>query len=330
MSNIVQQMGVSPLIERFHHFAEDSGLAEAMGGPEALERGVQNLLQGALPLAAELMQLEMQGRDLSDAVNDPDNAPHVSRIHGFLEDFMTMKVPSELMPWARRFASSPVEEMNTVSRGIAKLALRSPNPIARALGRFLIFETLVIGQRLALRSSETSLERIGGRARDVEIIAERELKVVEASVELGDEVLEAEDPIGAMELLSMLGLTGHVQELHKELQTMTRDVGEQLRRRERILEVSEKLDPKDAVVLLNGTAEEFGEEKLSAEQLRRRHPGHLGDVSDAAVWKRTERLPGKIEKAMASDEPAGPPKGSLLEILDEVEQTHAEDAETVQ
>ena len=292
----IEEPDTGQLVSGFLGLMETSGLAEVVGGQEVLKAGIQELVNGALPLAAELVMIESQGRALADSVNDPENAPYVSKVHGFMEDLLTLDVPAELLPWARRIVRMSPSEALTMRRATTTLALRGTNPMSRALGRFFLFEALCIIQRFELLASGIELKALGGRSRDVETIAEREVAIAEAAPAYGNALLDLDDPMGLLQALGLVGLDGHLQALKAELAVLKKEMTETLERRRRILQVSEQLHPADAILLLNETADEFGEERLSARQLRTRHPGHLGELSDAAIWKRVERLPEKIER----------------------------------
>ena len=112
----VEEPDTGQLVSGFLGLMETTGLAEVVGGHEVLKAGVQELVKGALPLAAELVMLDSQGRDLADAVNDPENAPYVSRVHGFIKDLLTLEVPAELLPWARRIVRMSRSEALTLRR----------------------------------------------------------------------------------------------------------------------------------------------------------------------------------------------------------------------
>ena len=292
----IEEPDTGQLVTGFLGFMETTGLAEVVGGQEVLKAGIQELVKGALPLAAELVMLDSQGRDLADAVNDPETAPYASKVHGFMEDLLTLEVPGELLPWARRIVRMSPSEALTLRRTTTTLALRGTNPMSPALGRFFLFEALCIIQRFELLASGVQIEALGGRGRDVETIAERELAIAESAPAYGDALLDLDDPMGLLQMLGLVGLDGHLQALKAELAVLKKEMTETLERRRNILQVSEQLHPTDAILLLNETADEFGEERLSVRQLRARHPGHLGEVSDSAIWKRVERLPEKIQR----------------------------------
>src|SRR5947208_2260964 len=87
---------------QFVDLVDRTSLAEAMGGRATLERGLDELRAGVLPLVAELVQAERQGTPLARAVHDQERHPHLVRVHGWLADLIDMAVPADLQPWARR------------------------------------------------------------------------------------------------------------------------------------------------------------------------------------------------------------------------------------
>ncbi len=277
---------------------DSTGLAEMVGGRAVLEQGVRDLAAGAMPLAAELLRLQHQKRDLADAVNDPDNAPYATQVHGYLADALALEVPAELVPWCRRIVEMPPPaNTDELQRALVHWALRPDNELVRAVARFAVFELLCMIQRLVLLREGVRLESVLGRPDDVAIIAERELQIAEEADAYQASLLETESPLGLLEVLSVAGLAEHVELLREQLKSATRDVHEVLKRHMRIREVAEQLDPVDSVVLLNAVADQLGEQRLTASQLRRKHPAVLEDMTDAAVWKRHERLEESVRRA---------------------------------
>lgn len=299
MSNIVPlEVGdLGHLMHGFKSFMAATGIEEILGGPDVLDEGLRQLSLGAMPLAAELVTLTEQGWDLSDIVNDPDGAPHTCRVHGFVEDLLTMRVPQELEPWARKlWKMVPPPEVTVMRKGIVTLAVNAANPMARALGRFFVFEAVCMIQRLDLLDSGVHLEVLDGSRGDVEVIAESELRILEEASDYQKVVVDLDDPLFLLQVFGLKSMDKHIEGLRREVTLLTREMHERLEKRRELCEVAARLDPKDGVVLLNYTAETLGTQELAAHQLRARHPGHLSDVGDAAVWKRKERLPEKVAR----------------------------------
>lgn len=298
--------GLGLVMDGFFAVFEQTGFADVIGGPEVLKEGMNDLLLGALPLAGELVQAERRQVSLADAVYDPDNWPHLALVHGFIVNLLTMNVPEELIPWASRLASMvPPPEIGALHHTLVATAVQDPNPIARALSRFIVFESVCLIQRLALLHDGVHVEAVGGRRRDVETVAETELRFLENADVYQAELLALEDPLQLLNMCGLVSLTRHLEVLKDELAFVSKEINEQLARRQRLLAIADRLDPKDRIVLLNGVADTFGEESVASHQLRRLNSGHLDGLSDEAIWKRKSRLPEKV-KGLNLDEDGYP------------------------
>jgi hypothetical protein len=271
------------------------GLPELVGGIEALDAGLKDLKAGLLVVAADLVMAEWQEVDLADAVLDPVRFPHAARMHGLLDDLLSMNVPAELERWVRKIArAGPLPDVPEINRAIATLAVAAANPFHRALARFGLFELLCLRQRLLLRQGRVQLEVMGGRRRDVEDLAEAEVDAACALAASGPDLLAIDDPLATIEKMATLALARYVELLRRELADLSAAMQAQLGRRERILAAMARVDAADAVLILNQVADEFGEERLGAMQLRQVHPLLLGELSRDAIYKRVERLPEKV------------------------------------
>jgi serine/threonine-protein kinase len=305
----------TPFLPWFVRQLERTGLAEIAGGAAALEAGLQELQQGLLVVAAELVNGERLSRDLCDMVGEPELFPHTCRMHGLLADTLEMAVPEELARWARRLAAmAPPPEAPEIRRALAAFAATSGNPFHRALARFLLFEWLCVRQRLALRRDGVQLQALNGSHRDIEVLAWREVAILPTLAGSGIGCLEVEEPLSLLEQAVMGCLDSHIQTLKRELAHLSREVHDGLARRKAILAAAARVEPADAILILNETADEFGEERLTAEQLRRSHPLLLGGVSDDALYKRVERLPKRV--ANGTKEKAKTLADILIDIME--------------
>ncbi len=294
---------------------EQVGFAELVGGREAFRKGMGELRLRLLPLVGELAVAAEQAVELSEAVLDTEQFPHLAEFHGVLADAFELPAPVELAAWLRKVAKmGRLPATDQLGHLLAKVATSSPNLARRELARLGLFELVCLQHRLRLRKDRLHLETIGGRRRDVEILAEVELDV--ATV-LAASLLEVSDPVGLVLQMANEAMQRYVDVLRSELGALTRDVHDQLERRQTILEAAERVNPADAVILLNETANEFDEERKSARQLRRAHPGLLGRMSDDLIYKRVERLPRLVA---AGTSPRAPSLAdTLVEIMQEMQ-----------
>jgi len=162
-----------------------------------------------------------------------------------------------------------------------------------------------------LHVSGERLELVGGGSQDVEAIAEAELREGESRPALRESLFAQDDPLRMLEVFGLVRLADHAKNLKSELATASVEIRTWLDQREKVLDLEALLAPADAVILRNGTANLFEEEELTAEQLRRRHPGLLGHVSEESIWKRKERMIGKIRKGELRKVEGGP---TLLDV----------------
>lgn len=293
---------------------EREEVVDLVGGHEALDEGLRALAAGVIPVAGELAAAAAAGVELSEAVFDGERFPHLVRVHGFVSDLLVMDLPEEVLPWARRLVSSgPPPSARSLRRTAAAAAL-SGSETVRHLARLCLFEALCLNQRLVLMAEGARLEAVGGRARDVEAIAEREVDLALAWRDYGEDLLAMDDPLPTLVAAAVVGLDGHVEGLRAELGALRADVHEALHRRQQIFEVMDALPPDQAVLVENECAGDLGEEKLEADQLRERHPGLLAGLSRDAIYQRVHRLPDRIERLRAR--PVGRrPSRSLADLI---------------
>jgi hypothetical protein len=274
-------------------FFDQTGLAELVGGRDALETGITDLRAAALPLYAELLQLRERNEPLAGAVFDEQRYPHLTRFHGWIHDVLALPVPEPMLPWIERIvALAPALDGKVVDRMFGLLAFKSFGLAERELGRLLLFESLCVGQRFQLRRAGVDIEVLSGRCEDIESLAERELVKAETKHQYREALAGLDDPGGMIRVImgaSVASLDAYVETLRREVAWISRDIAKRLNARREILRALEQTDPADAVLIRNAYAEAFGDERVTVEQLRLRHPGLLGSVSSIAARKRLER-----------------------------------------
>lgn len=296
---------------------EASGLADVIGGRRALEAGLDELRIALLPIASELLVAAEKGVDLATAVLDIQQFPHLSEMHGRLSDALDEPAPAELKLWLRKVvAMGPLPGMDEVSFALAAVATASKDAARRLLARFVLFELVCLHQRLRLRTDGVQLEAINGRRHSVEVLAESEVDAATELAASSADLLATPDPLGLVLTMAEEALGRHVEMLRAELRSASRDVHDQLERRRRILDAAARVGPADALLIINETANEFGEERLTAVQLRRAHPGLLGPLSDSAIYKNVERLPERLARGVTR---APSLADVIIEIMEEVQ-----------
>jgi hypothetical protein len=301
------------LEQKFVDMLDSTGFSEAVGGHAVLDRGLEDLRAGVLPVVAELLQVETRGESLAEAVAEGERYPHLTRVHGWLRDITSMAVPPALLPWVRRvLAMGPTPDDADLQRLLAALAFRSPSPAERALGRLMLFEVLCLDQRLQLAEAGVAVEVIGGQPDDVEALTERELEEVQRRPEYRQALLSLEDPLATLKVLlgsSMASLDAYVEVLRAEVAEVSREMAARLETRQEMLRLLAGVDPTDAVLIRNAHAAAFGDQRLTVEELKVKHPGLLGGVSPAAARKRLERA---LRRAPGEGRPRPATLGDLL------------------
>ena len=275
----------------------DSGLADLVGGEEVLDEGLREAAQGLLPLAGELLVASERGDCLSEAVFQGDSYPHLVFWHGLLSDILIAVYPPEFRSWLEALVEAgPPPDAPELRKAMFMIALRSTDPGASALARFLLFEGIVLNMQLSLRAGDLSLESLGGSVRSVEAMAEREVEAALESEVYGDEVLAVEEPLRVLYAAAMVELDNHVADLRVQLTGLMAHMHAQLRAREEIIEVGKMLDPADAAILYNQA--EVSGERLSVGQLRQQHPIVLGHLKPNSISQRARRVTDKAHRVL--------------------------------
>jgi len=286
-------------------FFDKTGFAALVGGRESLEAGMKDLRAAALPLYAELLQVQERTEHLADAVFDEQRYPHLTRFHGWLLDILAMPVPAPLLPWMQQLIGvAAAFDDKSVSRLLGLLAFRSVGVTERVLGRLVFFEMLCMGQRLELARAGVDIEVLLGRHEDVESLAERELVKAETQQDYREALEGLNDPASMVRIVmgaSLASLDAYIETLRREVAWISEDIAKKLHARWAILRALEHTDPADAVLIRNAHADAFGQEQITVEQLRVRHPGLLGNVSSVAARKRLERALRRAPRANSQE-----------------------------
>jgi hypothetical protein len=159
---------------------------------------------------------------------------------------------------------------------------------------------LCLAQRLELMRAQVDIEVLLGRHEDVESLAERELVKAETHQDYREALAGLNDPASMVRFVmgaSVASLDAYIEVLREEVAWISKDIAAKLDARRAILRALECTDPADAVLIRNAYADAFGEEQVTVEQLRVRHPGLLGQVSSVAARKRLERALRRAPRA---------------------------------
>lgn len=304
---------------------------DSIGGPAALDEGLQELRIGSYQVVADLLAARERGVSLADAVFDPDNFPHLTRLHGRIFDFMMLRVPMVWAPFIKTILRLRLpDEGVSFRRTVAQVAFRGLNIGESALAQLVLFEVMCIHQRLALMRRNEALESIGGRRRDVEVLAQLEIEVPASVHEYTEDLLATDDPVHCLVSVVTSSLLNHINVLNQEL----RELGylpTDLEAVRKIGKHMEHLEPDEALLLRNKSAVLFGEQKMTPQQLQILHPIHLGPQSPDNLYQKTHRATEKVRALSDRDEEdeleclslsESDERVSLLKILLDVEREH--------
>lgn len=307
---------IPQFIAVFRSVAEQTGLVELIGGPDAFEQGVWEIQQGCLPLLAELKNAETLDIDLSDAVYSPDTFPHLTKFHGTIYDVLVGPWPALLIPWIKRLLTFRLpDDGRGVRRLVAEVAIRGINPVQRNLARLFLFEALCISQRAELLRQGVRVEELGGRRRDLDEIAQVEMEAAVAIRDYSDTLLEGEDPLQEIAQVVMRRLEWHLEVLREELHSVSDVVSvENIKMRRKVLALMDQLAPDEALIVYNESAKIFDGEQVTANQLRIMHPVMLGEQSREAIYQKVHRLPEKISR-IKNGELVTTKQPSLLDLI---------------
>lgn len=317
LSNAIKAVWAHPVL---------ADVLESFGGPAVLDEGLRELHVGSRQVIADLLTARDNGVAIADAVFDPDSYPHLTRLHGRILDLMMWRVPDIWAPLLKTILRLRLPDDGRSFRcTVAYMAFCGMNAGECAFAQFILFEILCIHQRLELLRQKESLESLGGRRRDVEVLAQLEIEMPASIDDYRDDLLETEDPVASLVKIVTTSLLNHVDVLDRELKEL-RHLPRELEAVRAINEHMQHLEPDEALLFRNKTALLFGEQKMSPEQLQILHPIHLGPHSPENLYQKTHRATEKIKalsKVIEGDEPGravAPNQAvSLLDIILEVE-----------
>lgn len=300
-ANAIREVWAHPML---------AGVLDSFGGPGVLDEGLQELQIGSYQVVADLLAARSLEVDLADAVFDPDNFPHLARLHGRIFDFMTLRVPEVWTPIIKTiFQLRLPDDGRTFRCMVAHIAFRSMHVGESALAQFMLFEVLCIHQRLALMRQNEALESIGGRRRDIEVLAQQEIEIPVSVDVYKDELLSTDDPVVSLMKIATTSLLNHIDVLDQEIKAM-RNLPRDLEAVRTIQEHVKHLEPDEALLFRNKTASLFGEQQMSPDQLQVLHPIHLRLHSPDNIYQKTHRAFEKVKK-MSQEMEAGETKRAL-------------------
>jgi hypothetical protein len=230
-----------------------------------------------------------RGLPLADAARDGVRFPSLFRLHAGLGDALELSIATEVGEWlddARRSA----EQLDRLREGLVQVAALG-QPLEAALARFLLFEAVRTRLLVAAWASDTAFEAAGGDPEDVDAIAAAEVaRAVASSPSLPPDIRRFRLLLAA----AMVELTRHAEELRASLARAQGDLVASFGERAAIEAQLRELDPVDAVLVRNELARYLGEERVTIEELTRRHPvllgGHKRDALDQRMSRFRRRL----------------------------------------
>lgn len=285
---------------------ERTGFCDLVGGRAEVEEGLDELQTMALPLVGELLKAQRERVEMAEAVLDPDRFHHLAQFHGWLDDALRMQLPTELADWVKKIvALAPSFDAPSLHRSLSMLTFARATATERTLARLIVFELLCMDARLRAIASGSRHGVLGLERGQVERIADEEIRRAETQVEYREALVGLEGGVlGFLSATTLARLDAVVELVREEVATWVDTLGRAVALRNELVRALRHLDPAEAVLVRNAAAPAYGEERLSARQLKVLHPVLLQDLpSEAAARKRLERTkrhlstpPGPLER----------------------------------
>ncbi len=272
---------------------DQTGATDLVGGRHVFIAGMKQIQAGLLQVGTDILVAQAQEVDLADAVFDLERFPNLARAHGLVRDFLDLRLPAEVLPWAERTLSADLpEDAVFLRRMLVEAALDEGNPVWAGIARFVLFEALCINQRMLLKAERVHLETLDGDHDAVEVLAEREVDAVLALP--SEAVCDAEDPFEVLVACALTSLEGYVEDLCGALADTTDSLSGKLAARQSLIELMEGL-PMEDVVLLRNEAGMDGETR-TIKDLQRLRPLLLGGQNENTLHQRAGRARKKLRE----------------------------------
>ena len=277
-------------IERF---IKETGFEAAVGGPEALGEGREQILAESFILATEAYAAEKRGVDLSDACADFENYPHLVQVHNSVESIWNFPLPEELAAWVQAMWSSQEKPVVREMRHLLVVqAKENSNPMMRALFRFFLFEAVRLNLIAVKRFAPEHYGELGIKDDAISIYAEREVQV------WLDTDFPGSREEGAFENLvrsAQLSLGDHIaMHVLPWFRSLSGGYMATMQARGKLEGILSRLDAEHEILLRNSLAAYLEEPAHSIEQLQRRHPMVIGGTKRNTLDKKLERLRTKL------------------------------------
>jgi hypothetical protein len=292
-----------------------SPLIEAAGvSPADVRAGLEALEYGAAKLGLEAGHAASCGIPLARAVQDGERFPALRAFHLSVRDVLTMNLPPDLLPNARR-ACEVIPALPEVEEFRLELARRACDRNAphasRALARLVLFEAVRLNVLVCTWEDAEALTRVGVEDEDVDANAERQVDTLIANAD----VLAEPNPVRPLDLLvaaALEGLRVHVDQAREAVRCLTVETHEELARRARLEALLNGLDAEQAILIRNSLAPRIGEQRLSVERLIAAHPMLFDGQPRNAIDQRLCRLRTSI---LDRGEPPTPRGVRLIDVI---------------
>jgi hypothetical protein len=283
---------------------------------ENREEAREELLSFFNQLGTEVLNAERRKVSLSQAGLDEGNYPYLSRLHSIVRDILTHELPPDAMESARKgmqFAQETFQRDGGHSfalllRQLGGIAIRSEaQPMDRALSRLALYQLLRVVLAIVEHQQKGGLAFVGVREDDLDKLAEDSLRWwMEEAAASGDEGLRVMHfSIAAC----MSRLAEHTELFKAEIAEIDTKHINLLHQRKEIVAQAQGMVRRDDLLVSNLFAPLFGKQRVSIALLRKRHPMVLGDYSDDALYKQTERIKAKLIEG-------NPPQRASPSLLD--------------
>lgn len=286
-----------PAVVRAHllRLCRDLGFQELF--PDKLmEEGFADLELGLGQLLADVERAHRRNVPLGVAVHAHEQYPYLGWFHGSLQDAYRMALPAELIPIMRRMVHAPPPSW--VGETLENLCVVARSDRARpeeaALARLLIFEGIRVNLSIAAYRTNGEYEALGGDARELDEIADKQLETLLA-IPLAVDATTEYRPFTTTVAAAMVRLRERVDEFWST-QALIAELRELCAQRQRLEMLLRQADPKDAAVLRNHFDRPRQRQPIPVARLPLEHPLILACETEDSLNKRTSRSVEKVLK----------------------------------
>lgn len=260
------------------------------------ETGLVHIEAQAERIALDALTAIRMDIPFSEAASDYVNFPHLARVHSEVDDILTLELPPKLEGWLKSVLAMPEPpSLDMMRTALIAAAADALNPHQWALARFGVFEGVRLNLVLMAKLFPQETLGVGVALNDLDRIAEATISTWLAS---SDPTPAETRPFTVIVAAAMSSLTKHAEDLRAGIGQIQRDFLEEAQRRATVEQILSEMDVRDALLIRNEIAPDFGEQRLTVELLQERHELVMGGVSRNALDQRITRARKKTREAL--------------------------------